>query len=58
MVCEKCRNQQHEECPEVKRQADPKVSDLDKVASHLCYCAHRAPFVRQLTGIQEGHLGS
>lgn len=41
MICEPCKNRDHEGCPEVARQADPYISELEKSASHLCYCAHQ-----------------
>jgi hypothetical protein len=40
MICDQCKSRDHEGCPEVARQADPDISDLDKIASEWCYCAH------------------
>lgn len=41
MICDPCKNKDHEGCPEIARQKDPDISVLDKSASHLCYCAHQ-----------------
>lgn len=38
MICKFCRDQTHDKCPELARQADPDLGDLEKIASEWCYC--------------------
>ena len=40
MICEPCHRQDHEGCPETARQLDPDLLPIDRIAGHLCYCAH------------------
>lgn len=42
MVCRPCRANEHEECPELARQADTELTATDKAGSHLCTCQHYA----------------
>ena len=41
MICTECRNQDHQKCPEIARQADPEVGKTEKIGSSVCYCHHR-----------------
>jgi hypothetical protein len=43
MICVECRNQNHEDCPEIARQADPEVGKVQKLGGEWCYCHHVIP---------------
>ena len=40
MICVPCREGHHLLCPEVSRQLDPHLSDIDRLGGAHCYCAH------------------
>ncbi len=40
MVCKFCKNQDHGECPEKKRQADETLGRLERSCGQLCDCGH------------------
>jgi hypothetical protein len=41
MICQSCRDKNHDKCPELARQADEMLGELEKIASEWCYCVHR-----------------
>jgi len=43
MICPPCRERRHFQCPEVNRQMDATLSDIDRQGSKWCDCQHQAP---------------
>ena len=43
MICPPCRERRHPQCPEVVRQMDATLPDIDRLASSLCDCQHKQP---------------
>ncbi len=48
MICVMCRARDHSACPEIKRQADPDLSDTDKAGSSMCDYAHEEKIVKTI----------
>lgn len=46
MICPRCKESDHELCPERARQADPTLSETDKAGGSLCDCQHRTEIVQ------------
>ncbi len=40
MICPHCRDDHHEDCPELARQLDPELSPAVLAGSALCDCQH------------------
>ena len=43
MICPPCRDFRHAQCPEVTRQMDATLSDIDRQGSQRCDCQHKPP---------------
>lgn len=40
MICIPCRDDKHDDCPEIKRQQDKMITKTDKLGGDWCYCHH------------------
>ena len=43
MICPSCRDRHHTQCPEITRQMDATLPDIDRLGSTLCDCQHQLP---------------